>query len=83
MEGIKKAMNGGNLKEGQWEDREQWSLGVGQEDREQRSVGVGQEDREQWSLGVGQRRKSFETGDDDDVRLYVRLLWPNLLLYVL
>jgi hypothetical protein len=25
MEGIKKAMNGRNLKEGQWEDREQWS----------------------------------------------------------
>jgi hypothetical protein len=23
-------MNGRNLKEGQWEDREQWSLGVGQ-----------------------------------------------------
>jgi hypothetical protein len=30
MEGIKKAMNGRNLKEGQWEEREQWSLGVGQ-----------------------------------------------------
>jgi hypothetical protein len=30
MEGIKKAMNGRNLKEGQWEDRKQWSLGVGQ-----------------------------------------------------
>jgi hypothetical protein len=30
MEGIKKAMNGRNLKEGQWEDREQWSLGVRQ-----------------------------------------------------
>jgi hypothetical protein len=30
MEGIKKAMNGRNLKEGKWEDREQWSLGVGQ-----------------------------------------------------
>jgi hypothetical protein len=29
MEGIK-AMNGRNLKEGQWGDREQWSLGVGQ-----------------------------------------------------
>jgi hypothetical protein len=27
---IKMAMNGRNLKEGQWEDREQWSLGVGQ-----------------------------------------------------
>jgi hypothetical protein len=25
---INKAMNGRNLKEGQWEDREQWSLGV-------------------------------------------------------
>jgi hypothetical protein len=25
-----KAMNGRNLKEGQWEDRKQWSLGVGQ-----------------------------------------------------
>jgi hypothetical protein len=25
---IKKAMKGRNLKEGQWEDREQWSLGV-------------------------------------------------------
>jgi hypothetical protein len=54
MEGRKKAMNGRNLKEGQWEDREQWSLDVGQEDREQ------------WSLGVGQGRKSFKTGDDDD-----------------
>jgi hypothetical protein len=30
MEGIKKAMNGRTLKEGQREDREQWSLGVGQ-----------------------------------------------------
>ena len=30
MEGIRKAMNEGNLKEGQWEDRKQWSLGVGQ-----------------------------------------------------
>jgi hypothetical protein len=48
MEWIKKAMNGRNQKEGQWEDREQWSLGVGQEDRKQ------------WSLGVGQRRKTFQ-----------------------
>ena len=30
MEGIKKAMNDRNLNEGQWEDRKQWSLGVGQ-----------------------------------------------------
>jgi len=30
MEGIKKAMNERNLNEGQWEDRQQWSLGVGQ-----------------------------------------------------
>jgi hypothetical protein len=30
MEGIRKAMNGRNLNEGQWEDRKQWSLGVGQ-----------------------------------------------------
>jgi hypothetical protein len=30
LEGIKKAMDGRILKEGQWEDREQWSLGVGQ-----------------------------------------------------
>jgi hypothetical protein len=30
MEGIRKAMNERNLKEGQWEDRKQWSLGVGQ-----------------------------------------------------
>jgi hypothetical protein len=29
MEGIKKAMNGRNLKEGQWEDRKRLSLGVG------------------------------------------------------
>jgi hypothetical protein len=29
-EGIKKAMNEKNLNEGQWEDRKQWSLGVGQ-----------------------------------------------------
>jgi len=27
---IKKAMNERNLNEGQWEDRKQWSLGVGQ-----------------------------------------------------
>jgi hypothetical protein len=30
MEGIRKAMNERNLTEGQWEDRKQWSLGVGQ-----------------------------------------------------
>jgi len=30
MEGIRKAMNEKNLNEGQWEDRKQWSLGVGQ-----------------------------------------------------
>jgi hypothetical protein len=30
MEGIKKAMNERNLNEGQWEDRKQWSLGIGQ-----------------------------------------------------
>ena len=30
MEGIRKAMNVRNLSEGQWEDRKQWSLGVGQ-----------------------------------------------------
>jgi len=29
-EGIRKAMNERNPIEGQWEDREQWSLGVGQ-----------------------------------------------------
>jgi hypothetical protein len=30
MEGIKKAVNERNLNEGQWENRKQWSLGVGQ-----------------------------------------------------
>ena len=30
MEGIRKAMDGRNLNEGQWEDRKRWSLGVGQ-----------------------------------------------------
>ena len=30
LEGISKAMNERNLNEGQWEDRKQWSLGVGQ-----------------------------------------------------
>jgi hypothetical protein len=30
MEGIRKAMNERYLSEGQWEDRKQWSLGVGQ-----------------------------------------------------
>jgi hypothetical protein len=30
MEGIKKAMHTRNLNEAQWEDRKQWSLGVGQ-----------------------------------------------------
>ena len=30
MEGLRKAMNERNLNEGQWEDRKQWSLGVGQ-----------------------------------------------------
>ena len=29
-EGIKKTMNERNLNESQWEDRKQWSLGVGQ-----------------------------------------------------
>jgi hypothetical protein len=27
---IRKAMNERNLQEGQWEDRKQWNLGVGQ-----------------------------------------------------
>jgi hypothetical protein len=30
MGGIRKAINERNLNEGQWEDRKQWSLGVGQ-----------------------------------------------------
>ena len=30
MEGIRKATNERNINEGQWEDRNQWSLGVGQ-----------------------------------------------------
>ena len=30
MEGIRKARKERNLNEGQWEDRKQWSLGVGQ-----------------------------------------------------
>jgi len=30
MEGIRKATNERNLNEDQWEDRKQWSLGVGQ-----------------------------------------------------
>ena len=30
MESIRKDMNERNLSEGQWEDRKQWSLGVGQ-----------------------------------------------------
>jgi hypothetical protein len=30
MEGIRKAINERNLNEGQWVDRKQWSLGVGQ-----------------------------------------------------
>ena len=30
LEGIRKAMNEKNLNDGQWEDRKQWSLGVGQ-----------------------------------------------------
>ena len=30
MEGKRKAMNERNQHEGQWEDRKQWSLGVGQ-----------------------------------------------------
>ena len=30
IEGIKKAMNERNLNEGQWEDRKQWSLDIGQ-----------------------------------------------------
>jgi hypothetical protein len=30
MGGIKKAMYERNLNEGKWEDRKQWSLGVGQ-----------------------------------------------------
>jgi hypothetical protein len=29
-EGIRKTLNERNLNEGQWEDRKQWSLGVGQ-----------------------------------------------------
>jgi hypothetical protein len=30
LEGMKKDMNERNLSEGQWEDRKEWSLGVGQ-----------------------------------------------------
>jgi hypothetical protein len=30
IEGIRKAINERNLNEGQWVDRKQWSLGVGQ-----------------------------------------------------
>jgi hypothetical protein len=30
MEGVRRAMNEWNLQEGQWKDRRQWSLGVGQ-----------------------------------------------------
>jgi hypothetical protein len=30
IEGIRKAINERNLNEGQWEERKQWSLGVGQ-----------------------------------------------------
>jgi len=30
MESVRKAMNERNLNEGQWKDRKQWSLGVGQ-----------------------------------------------------
>ena len=30
MEGITKVINERNLNEGQWEDRMQWNLGVGQ-----------------------------------------------------
>jgi len=30
MEGTRKAVNERNLNEGQWEDRKQWSLGLGQ-----------------------------------------------------
>jgi len=30
MGGIRKVMKERNLNEGQWEDRKQWSLGVGQ-----------------------------------------------------
>ena len=30
IEGIRKAMNERNQNEGQWEDRKQWNLGVGQ-----------------------------------------------------
>jgi len=30
MEDTRKAMEERNLNEGQWEDRKQWSLGVGQ-----------------------------------------------------
>jgi len=30
MEGMRKAMNERNLNEGQWEDRKQWSLDIGQ-----------------------------------------------------
>jgi hypothetical protein len=30
IEGIRRDMNEKNLNKGQWEDRKQWSLGVGQ-----------------------------------------------------
>jgi hypothetical protein len=38
MEGIRKAMNERNLNEGQWEDRKQWSLGVGERRQTDRQI---------------------------------------------
>jgi len=59
MESIRKAMNERNLKEGQWEERKQWSLGVGQRKKSFETDIYIYIYRKQWSLGVGQRRKTF------------------------
>jgi hypothetical protein len=47
IEGIRKAINKRNLNEGQWKDRKQWSLGVGQLSKRflNRYIQVSQEER--------------------------------------
>jgi hypothetical protein len=47
-------MNGRNLKEGQWEDRKQWSLGVGQRTK---SFKTGDDDDEKISHVINEHRK--------------------------
>jgi hypothetical protein len=80
MEAIKKATNGRNLKEGQWEDTKQWSLGVG---KRRKSFKTGDDDDYLFVFSVKApqwaRASSFTRFLDhtQDTQQSVGLLWTS------